>query len=73
MFVSCGVGFLSPEVPQELSSFESLQFRQSVCNGLKKIHSAYKCGDLYFFFQNFPRRTLTLPVSLEGCNAAWGI
>lgn len=26
----------------------------------------------FFFFQNFPRCTLTLPVSVEGSNAAWG-
>lgn len=56
MFVSCGwVGFLSPKALRELSSFESLQFRQSVCNGLKKIHSACKCGDLYFFSPEFSK------------------
>lgn len=30
----------------ELSSLESLQFRPSLCHGLRKIHSDYKCGDL---------------------------
>lgn len=41
-----GVVFFPSGVLRELSSLESLQFRQSACNGLKKTHSAYKCGDL---------------------------